>query len=168
MIFGSRRITSGVLCSLAGCLLIIGSAKGQAGQTSQAQRQPMAEEVFKKVDILKGIPVDEFMDTMGMFAAALSLNCIDCHVPESVGGWERSEEHTSELQSLRHLVCRLLLEKKKKSIHQVAYELLHAHGMTTVFGNPGSNELPFLNDFQREFRYILVLHEGDALAITDC
>src|SRR5258705_7337977 len=30
----------------------------------------------------------------------------------------RSEEHTSELQSLRHLVCRLLLEKKKKSLHQ--------------------------------------------------
>src|SRR5438045_5159308 len=28
--------------------------------------------------------------------------------------WCRSEEHTSELQSLRHLVCRLLLEKKKK------------------------------------------------------
>src|SRR5437899_9626809 len=28
---------------------------------------------------------------------------------------ERSEEHTSELQSLRHLVCRLLLEKKKTS-----------------------------------------------------
>src|SRR5262245_64123416 len=37
---------------------------------------------------------------------------------EAEGGWyvrsgERSEEHTSELQSLRHLVCRLLLEKKK-------------------------------------------------------
>src|SRR5258705_5475587 len=30
----------------------------------------------------------------------------------------RSEEHTSELQSLRHLVCRLLLEKKKKHIWQ--------------------------------------------------
>src|SRR5205814_7403814 len=29
-------------------------------------------------------------------------------------GERRSEEHTSELQSLRHLVCRLLLEKKKK------------------------------------------------------
>src|SRR5882724_13278611 len=29
----------------------------------------------------------------------------------------RSEEHTSELQSLRHLVCRLLLEKKKKNKH---------------------------------------------------
>src|SRR5258705_9247382 len=35
-----------------------------------------------------------------------------------LAGWfivaKRSEEHTSELQSLRHLVCRLLLEKKKK------------------------------------------------------
>src|SRR5205814_1168922 len=30
----------------------------------------------------------------------------------------RSEEHTSELQSLRHLVCRLLLEKKKKNQHK--------------------------------------------------
>src|SRR5258705_7176373 len=33
----------------------------------------------------------------------------------TVGARPRSEEHTSELQSLRHLVCRLLLEKKKKS-----------------------------------------------------
>src|SRR5262245_65307999 len=32
------------------------------------------------------------------------------------GSRRRSEEHTSELQSLRHLVCRLLLEKKKKNI----------------------------------------------------
>src|ERR1035441_532890 len=31
------------------------------------------------------------------------------------GGNGRSEEHTSELQSLRHLVCRLLLEKKKQA-----------------------------------------------------
>src|SRR3989442_11822208 len=31
--------------------------------------------------------------------------------------WARSEEHTSELQSRPHLVCRLLLEKKKKTVH---------------------------------------------------
>src|SRR5258705_6601444 len=34
-------------------------------------------------------------------------------VARGVGTRQRSEEHTSELQSLRHLVCRLLLEKKK-------------------------------------------------------
>src|SRR5258705_9049343 len=38
-------------------------------------------------------------------------------VPVS-GGNLRSEEHTSELQSLRHLVCRLLLEKKKKHLRK--------------------------------------------------
>src|SRR5438045_7239404 len=38
-----------------------------------------------------------------------------------VHGDRRSEEHTSELQSLRHLVCRLLLEKKKKIITKHQY-----------------------------------------------
>src|SRR2546422_8114286 len=34
---------------------------------------------------------------------------------------DRSEEHTSELQSRLHLVCRLLLEKKKKKTHETHY-----------------------------------------------
>src|SRR5437899_7668582 len=38
---------------------------------------------------------------------------------------ERSEEHTSELQSLRHLVCRLLLEKKKKKKQHKKLETDH-------------------------------------------
>src|SRR2546429_5306947 len=36
---------------------------------------------------------------------------------EVLGAWKRSEEHTSELQSRLHLVCRLLLEKKKKTAY---------------------------------------------------
>src|SRR5438045_6398359 len=39
-------------------------------------------------------------------------------------GVDRSEEHTSELQSLRHLVCRLLLEKKKYG-RELTYSCLH-------------------------------------------
>src|SRR5262245_63681476 len=45
------------------------------------------------------------------------MGAFPLHRPENralVATWRRSEEHTSELQSLRHLVCRLLLEKKKK------------------------------------------------------
>src|SRR5690554_7345642 len=44
-------------------------------------------------------------------------NCCNC-LPENriaAKSWLRSEEHTSELQSRPHLVCRLLLEKKKKT-----------------------------------------------------
>src|SRR2546425_5188356 len=39
-------------------------------------------------------------------------------------GEERSEEHTSELQSLAYLVCRLLLEKKKKKIYHTVIQIL--------------------------------------------
>src|SRR5438045_8378358 len=42
----------------------------------------------------------------------------------------RSEEHTSELQSLRHLVCRLLLEKKKKELFMKKYTYSLRNNMT--------------------------------------
>src|SRR5438552_5190100 len=51
--------------------------------------------------------------------------------PAQAGGQARSEEHTSELQSPDHLVCRLLLEKKKKITitHKVTSDL-HKHNDT--------------------------------------
>jgi benzoylformate decarboxylase len=70
----------------------------------------------------------------------------------------------ARLKSLRQAEERPAL---MKTVHQVAYELLRTHGMTTVFGNPGSNELPFLNQFPGDFRYILGLHEGVVLAMAD-
>ncbi len=45
-----------------------------------------------------------------------------------------------------------------------AFELLRKRGMTTVFGNPGSTEMGFLDQFPSDFRYILVVRRGfDAL-----
>src|SRR3712207_8478917 len=41
--------------------------------------------------------------------------------PDRVPTWIRSEEHTSELQSRQYLVCRLLLEKKKKFLTLTQY-----------------------------------------------
>src|SRR3989441_6570721 len=43
-------------------------------------------------------------------------------VAHAAGDRNRSEEHTSELQSLAYLVCRLLLEKKKKTVVQSAVQ----------------------------------------------
>src|SRR5437764_799670 len=45
-----------------------------AGAQAPADRPPMSEEVFKNVQILKGIPVDQFMGTMGFFSSSLGLN----------------------------------------------------------------------------------------------
>src|SRR5258705_3363008 len=46
-------------------------------------------------------------------------------------GAYRSEEHTSELQSLRHLVCRLLLEKKKNKQLLTTNSLRRSHHLST-------------------------------------
>lgn len=54
-----------------------------------------------------------------------------------------------------------------KTVREVSYEILRAHGLTTLFGNPGSNELPFLKGFPSDFRYILALHEGVAVGMAD-
>src|ERR1700722_14943911 len=91
-----RRISVRVLGTAVACVLCAALASGQAkpvAPTAPAQKPPqMAENVLKNVQVLKGIPLDEFMGTMGFFAAALSLNCTDCHVAESLGNWDKYAE----------------------------------------------------------------------------
>jgi benzoylformate decarboxylase len=53
------------------------------------------------------------------------------------------------------------------SVGEATYQLLRVHGLTTIFGNPGSNELPFLAEMPDDFRYVLGLHEGAVLAMAD-
>src|SRR5689334_24183382 len=53
----------------------------------------------------------------------------------------RSEEHTSELQSQFHLVCRLLLEKKKKLAARTKIHAKTLHQMFERKGNPTANNL---------------------------
>jgi benzoylformate decarboxylase len=50
------------------------------------------------------------------------------------------------------------------NVRDAFYAVLRAHGITTIFGNPGSNELSLLRDFPGDFRYILALREGAAIA----
>ena len=68
-------------------------ASGQA-PAPQQQRPPMAEDVFKNVQVLKGIPVDEFMGTMGIFSAALGMSCENCHAADD-RNWESYAIDTS-------------------------------------------------------------------------
>jgi benzoylformate decarboxylase len=53
------------------------------------------------------------------------------------------------------------------NVRDAFYEVLRAHGITTIFGNPGSNELPLLRDFPDDFRYVLALQEGAAIGMAD-
>jgi len=68
------------------CVTSIAVLARQATPAAPAETPPMAETVFKNVLVLKGIPVDEFIDTMGMFAAATAKDCTGCHSPEILDG----------------------------------------------------------------------------------
>lgn len=82
------------------------SARAQAGgQQGPEQKLPVAEDVFKNVQILRGIPVDEFMETMGFFSAATGLNCQDCHVGESAGDWAKYADETRRKATARRMIA---------------------------------------------------------------
>src|SRR5256885_9801480 len=64
-------------------------------------------------------------------AAAGARHHHDRRDPRQAGDVDRSEEHTSELQSPCNLVCRLLLEKKKKSLVQTSSCLITMYWETS-------------------------------------
>ncbi len=57
--------------------------------------------------------------------------------------------------------------ENKLSVWEATYDLLRSLGLTTVFGNPGSTEEPFLKNFPEDFDYILGLQEATAVAMAD-
>jgi thiamine pyrophosphate-dependent acetolactate synthase large subunit-like protein len=52
------------------------------------------------------------------------------------------------------------------NVRDAFYEVLRTHGITTIFGNPGSNELPLLRDFPSVFTYVLAPQEGVAIGMA--
>ena len=84
-------------------LWLLGSALA-AGQGAPA-KQLMSEEAFKNVTVLKGIPVDEFMNTMGFISAATNYNCTDCHVePKVEGDWSVYAQETPRKATARKMI----------------------------------------------------------------
>jgi hypothetical protein len=112
------RVFSLICGVLVACLLSVSLAGRQAAPP--ADRSPMAAEVFKNVTILRGIPVDEFMGTMGFFSSSLGLNCTDCHVDESGGSWARyADESPLKMQTRRMMVMVQTINKTNFGGRQV-------------------------------------------------
>ena len=53
------------------------------------------------------------------------------------------------------------------TVRDATIDLLRRFGMTSVFGNPGSTELPMFRDFPEDFRYVLGLHEAVVVGMAD-
>jgi hypothetical protein len=66
---------------LAAGVLAIAWKAGSALAAPQASPKPeMSDQVFKNVQVLKGIPVDDFLGTMGVMSAAVGYDCSECHI----------------------------------------------------------------------------------------
>jgi len=115
MNLGWRRIIWGAAGVAMLCLLGVVGASGQTApakkpQTAAAKTATAgpgvqtAEQVFKSITVLKGISVDEFMDTMGFFAASLSWNCTDCHGEDAVDDWANFAKDTERKTTARKMI----------------------------------------------------------------
>jgi len=85
------------------CLLPLGAPFAHA-QTTQGPKPLMSEQAFKNVRVLKGIPVSEFMATMGFFSASLGENCTHCHVEESGGNWDKYADDNANKETARRMI----------------------------------------------------------------
>jgi photosynthetic reaction center cytochrome c subunit len=95
---------------------------------AQTPTPQTAEQVFKDVQILKGIPVDEFMDTMGFFSASLSLNCTDCHGAGAAGSWASYADNTPLKQTARRMMRMVADINKEKFAGARAVTCFTCHG----------------------------------------
>jgi outer membrane lipoprotein-sorting protein len=96
-----RRLNSrsvSMLQAVAVCLLVVALANGQ---TAPQEKPLMAEDVFKNIQVLRGLTVDQFMGTMGFIAAALSMNCSECH---HTGSAAEYAEDTPRKQTARKMI----------------------------------------------------------------
>jgi len=87
--------------ALAGLCLF---AASRAGGQAESPQPLMAEQYFKNVQVLRGISVKEFMDTMGFFSASLGENCTFCHVEESGGDWSKYAVDNANKQTARKMI----------------------------------------------------------------
>src|SRR2546425_4934065 len=79
-------------------------------------RRPPRSTLFPYTTLFRSRPLPQLFNHGGHRASLDELHGVVVHASLAAHGIDgnRSEEHTSELQSLAYLVCRLLLEKKKK------------------------------------------------------
>jgi photosynthetic reaction center cytochrome c subunit len=98
MRFGMNRLTG----MLVACAMSLPMAHAQA---TAAEKPLLAEQVFKNIQVLKGIPVNEFMDTMGFFAASLGLNCVFCHTAESLEDWSHFADDVPRKRAARGMIA---------------------------------------------------------------
>ena len=95
-------VTAVIVCATS---IAVAARQAATPVAASADAPRMSETFFKDIRVLKGIPVDEFIDTMGMFAAATAKDCTGCHSPQILDGKpEAFAVETPMIQKARFMV----------------------------------------------------------------
>jgi hypothetical protein len=95
-------VTAVIVCATS---IAVAARQAAPPVAASADAPRMSETFFKDIRVLKGIPVDEFIDTMGMFAAATAKDCTGCHSPQILDGKpEAFAIETPMIQKARFMV----------------------------------------------------------------
>ena len=116
----------------------------------------MSETFFKDIRVLKGIPVDEFMDTMGMFAASTAKDCTGCHSTQILDGKpEAFAIDTPMIQKARFMVGMVNVINRNYFGNQKRISCATCHTNTSVPQNVPDMSVqygdPFENPNSMEF-----------------
>lgn len=147
---GSRGVLATAVVWLGSMALVGGQA---APAANQAEGQLRAENVFKNIIVFRGITVDEFMGTMGIFSAATGLNCTDCHVDN--GTWEGyALDDNPRKQTARRMVTMMAQINKRYfggrqvvtcfSCHRGSNRPKVTPSLTLLYGAPPPEDLDVL------------------------
>src|ERR1035438_9682869 len=104
--------------------------------------------------------------------ATSTRGCLPWHARSAARSSLAGHEQPVQLRVPGMMPGRLTAETVKtmtenSTVRSVTYDLLRSLGLTTVFGNPGSTEETFLQEFPGDFRYVLALQEASAIAMAD-
>src|SRR5688572_9662179 len=133
-----------------GVALLALSAAAAARQAPAPAPQPVAEAVFKNIQVMKGVPVDEFMGSMGFISNALAVNCTYCHLGEGGGGWaEYAKDNDKKMMARQMIVMVNTINKTNFGGRRVVTCVTCHNGanvpatirkLDTVYGTPTTDE----------------------------
>jgi outer membrane lipoprotein-sorting protein len=151
---GSQRIIWSVAGTAFAWLLAVALVSGQAAPTPALPPNALAENVFKNVTVLRGISVDEFMGTMGVFSAALGFSCEDCHTASSNDWANYAKDVSPRKATARRMVTMMAAINKQYfggrqvvtcfSCHRGANRPKVTPSLALLYGTPPPDELDVL------------------------
>ena len=122
------------------CLLSATAARGQAGPGQSApQNMPLSEEVFENVALLRGIPVDTFFESMGMFANAMGNDCTFCHDKQAYFDKSLFATQTPRMMRARQMIVMMNTINEQNFGGEARVSCFTCHA-----GNPSPKRVPDL------------------------